>query len=143
MKKFSFPLGRVMDWRETQARIEESKLQNLYAQLRAIDLRIAQVLEERAQSQKTVLAAPAVSGFEFAALDAFRRFSVLEHTRLERSRADCSRRVAAQIQVVALKRRDVRLLERLKQQRLVAWHADFNREIDAQAEESHLAKWNR
>jgi hypothetical protein len=143
MKRFSFPLGRVMDWRETLARIEESKLENLYAELRAIDARIAAVLEERAQSQKMVLAAPAVSGTELAALDAFRRFSVLEHMRLDRQRADSSRRVAAQIQIVALKRRDVRLLERLKQQRLIAWQAGFNREIDSQAEESHLARWNR
>ena len=35
MKKFCFPLDRVMEWRRTQARIEESKLERLYAELRA------------------------------------------------------------------------------------------------------------
>jgi hypothetical protein len=47
------------------------------------------------------------------------------------------------MQILAVKRRDVRLLERLKQQRLTAWTSDFNKEIDAQAEESHIAKWRQ
>jgi hypothetical protein len=89
-----------------------------------------------------LLLVSSTTGSELAAVAAFRRFSVAEHTRLERLRADCSKRAAAQAQVVAGKRRDVRLLERLKQQRFTAWHAGFNHEITAQAEETHLAKWN-
>ncbi len=143
MKRFSFPLGRVMDWRGMHARLEELKLENLYAELRSIDAKIAALLEERSLSDQAVLDASVVAGSELAALSAFRRFSVAEHTRLGCLRADCSQRVSAQIQVVAAKRRDVRLLERLKQQRLAAWSVEFNREIDAQAEESHLAKWTR
>ena len=142
MKKFTFPLSRVMDWRDTQARVEESKLENLYAELRAIDTQIAAVLAARAQSDEAVLTVASVTGAELAAIDTFRRFSVAEHTRLNRVRRECSKRIAAQIQAVAAKRRDVRLLERLKQQRLVAWKTDFSKEIDAQAEESHLARWN-
>jgi hypothetical protein len=131
-----------MDWRGAQARIEEVKLENLYAELRANDAKIAALLEERARADQAVLAASVVTGSDLGTLAAFRRFSVAEHTRLDRLRADCSQRVAAQLQVVAIKRRDVRLLERLKQQRFSAWSADFNREIDKQAEESHLAQWN-
>ena len=37
MKKFAFPLGRVMEFRRMQARLEEVKLEGLYAGLRAID----------------------------------------------------------------------------------------------------------
>src|SRR5260370_30076795 len=101
MKKFTFPLGRVMDWRDTQARIEESKLENLYAELRAIDTQIAAVLSARAQSDEAVVTAASVTGAELAAIDTFRRFSVAEHTRLDRIRCECSKRVATQIQVVA------------------------------------------
>ena len=66
-----------------------------------------------------------------------------EHTRLEKSRAECSKKVAAQIQAVAAKRRDVKLLEHLREQRREVWTRDFHRELDAQADESYLAKWNR
>lgn len=141
MKTFSFPLGRVMDWRHTQARLEESKLERLYAERRGIDAREAALTKERSQAQAAVLGATSVTGAELAALGTFQRFAVAEHTRLEKVRADCSGRIAAQLQVVTSKRRDVRLLERLKQQRLKTWEREYGREIDAQADEAYLAKW--
>lgn len=142
MKKFDFPLGRVMDWRETQARVEESKLETLYAELRAIDSQQHALNIERDAAEKSV-AARGATGTELARLGEFRRFTVAERTRLEKLRAECSQRISAQIQVVATKRRDVKLLERLKQQKLIAWNHEMNREIDAQADEAYLAKWNR
>jgi flagellar biosynthesis chaperone FliJ len=142
MKKFSFPLGRVMDWREAQARIEESKLEGLFAELRAIDMQEAALLQEREAAEQWV-AARGATGIELDRLGQFRRYSVAEHTRLEKIRSDCAHRIAAQIQVVASKRRDVRLLERLKHHKSMAWNRNLSREIDAQADEAFLAKWNR
>ncbi|HWZ29756.1 MAG TPA: hypothetical protein VNX18_00380 [Bryobacteraceae bacterium] len=142
MKKFSFPLGRVLDWRETQAIIEESKLERLYAELRVIDANEAALIRQRDESNRALLAAPATTGADLAALDTFRRFTAAEHVRLEQRRVDCSKRIAAQIQTLALKRREVRLLERLKARRFAAWNQEFNREIDAQADEAYLAKWS-
>jgi hypothetical protein len=141
MKKFAFPLDRVMDWRGTQVRIEEMKLEVLYAELRGIDGQIAAVVTARDQSAQALITAASVTGAELAAIDAFARFSVGEHARLSYARVDCSRRTDAQMQVVTAKRRDVRLLERLKGQQLLKWNAEFSKEIDAQAEESHIAKW--
>lgn len=142
MKKFHFPLGRVIDWRQTQARLEESKLEALYAEQREIDLRRAAVNRERETAERAVVARGA-SGVDLERLAEFHRFSIAENTRLEKLRADCSQRIAKQIQVVAAKRRDVRLLERLKQQKLIAWNHELAREIDAQADEAYLARRNR
>ncbi len=141
MKKFTFPLGRVMDWRDTQARIEESNLERLYADLRGIDARKAMLQKQRTEAQTALLKTTSVTGAELSTLDSFRRFTLAEHTRLEKLRAECSGKIVAQIQVVASKRRDVRLLERLKQQRLTTWKHEYAREIDAQADEAYLAKW--
>lgn len=141
MKKFVFTLERVMDWRRTQARVEESKLERLYAELRGIDARQAAVLEERAESEEALRTANVSTGLELAALDAFQRFTVAERARLESARLECRKRSAAQIQIVAAKRRDVRLLERLREQRLKTWETELGREIDAQADEAFLAKW--
>ncbi len=143
MKKFEFPLGRVMSWRQTLQQIEESKLQNLYAELRSIEASEAALLEERESSQKTVLARASVTGSELATLDAFRRFAVAEHTRLEQRRAECVKKIAAQVLVVAQKRRDVRLLEQLRSSRLTTWRRELEREIDSQADEAYLARWRR
>lgn len=143
MKKFTFPLGRVMDWRAMLARIEESKLEQIYAELRAIDSRLGELARERTEAERALQGKKSAMGAELAAHDAFRRFLFAERNRLEGERAGVQQRIAAQMQIVAKKRRDVKLLEGLKDQRLAKWRAEFGREIDAQAEESHLAKWNR
>jgi flagellar biosynthesis chaperone FliJ len=143
MKKFQFSLGRVMDYRQTLERVEEAKLQTLYAELRGIDERKASINDERTRSERAVREEKRPSGLELAALDTFRRFAVAELTRLEQKRAECAKRVAAQIQVVAQKRRDVRLLDQLRGSRLKAWQREADREIDQYAEEAYLAKWGR
>ena len=143
MKKFAFPLGRVMDWRGALVRAEEARLEQIYAELRAIDARAARLDREREQSERALAHARSATGAELAAVDTFRKFVFTERIRLEGLRAGVQQRIAAQIQVVAKKRRDVKLLERLKDQRYEKWRTDFAREIDAQADESFLAKWNR
>lgn len=143
MKKFHFPLSRVIDYRETLERAEEAKLQDLYAELRAIEAQEAELKNERARSEAAVRAAKTATGSELAALDAFRRYAVAEHTRLEQKRADCMKRIGSQIQVVTQKRRDVRLLENLRAARMLEWKREADREIDMHAEEAYLSKWNR
>jgi hypothetical protein len=143
MKKFEFSLGRVLDWRGTLARIEESKLERLYAELRAIESSEAALVAERTRSERALAEAASHTGAELAAHDTFRRFAVNEHTRLEQRRAECKKRISEQIPVVAQKRRDVRLLEHLKEKRHLDWQRDLAREIETQAGEIYLAKWSR
>src|SRR5689334_2107918 len=110
MKKFTFPLDRVLDWRRTQARIEEAKLEALHAEAAAIDARQAALDRESSESELSLVAAAMVTAVELAAGSAFRRFAALERGRLEAHREDCRRRVDAQMQLVTVKRREVRLL---------------------------------
>ncbi len=74
MKRFTFPLSRVMDWRRMQARAEELKLEQLYAEMRGIDAREAELDEERSGSERALIAARESTGEEMAALGAFQRF---------------------------------------------------------------------
>jgi flagellar export protein FliJ len=143
MKKFHFPLDRALDWRRTQARIEESKLERLYAALRTIDARDAAFHDQRAQSETALLSAGGATGQELAALDAFQRHVRAEQARLKQARQECGKQIAAQIEAVTRKRRDVKLIENLKQRRLDGWTAELGREIDRDADEAFLAKWNR
>ena len=143
MKKFVSPLDRVAAFRRSQARMEEAKLEALYAQLRALEAREVVLLEERAASETELLSAPATTGEDWSALDTFRRFMDAERVRLERQRAECRQRISTQMPVVTAKRRDLRLLDRLKEQRLKDWKAELGSEVDAQADEAYLAKWNR
>jgi flagellar export protein FliJ len=141
LKKFHFPLDRVLDWRRTQGRLEEAKLEQLYREAHDLEARQQALLQERADSEQAVLAAPSTTGLQLAALGEFSRFTTAQHALLERQRAECAKLVAAQVQVLTAKRREIRLLERLREQRLDGWSADLDREIGAQADEAFLAKW--
>ena len=143
MKKFHFPLDRALDWRRTQARIEESKLERLFTALRTIDAQDAALHDERARSEAALLSASDVTGQDLAALDAFHTHVRAEHSRLTQARQQCGKQIAAQIEAVTSKRRDVKLIENLKQRRFDGWTAELGREIDRQADEAFLAKWNR
>jgi hypothetical protein len=143
MKKFVFRPARVLDWRSAQARIEEANLERIYAERRAIDQRAQSLAQQQHEAQTALVAAKSVSAGDLAALDTFHRFATGEFIRLETMRFECDKRVAAQIGVVAAKRRDVRLLERLKEKEQASWTRQFDREMEAQAGESYLARWNR
>ena len=138
MKRFAFPLDRVMGWRRTQAHIEESKLERLHAEMRAIESRTAEVLNEREHSEAQIVAAGSATGMELAALDSFKKASVAECARLADAAADARKRIAAQLQVVTQKRRDLRLLENLRDRKLRAWKSELDREIDREASELYL-----
>jgi len=155
LKKFIFPLDRVLEWRRTQQRLEEVKLERLNADLGALDSRLRMLEAERRRAlaeltgglgELTETRAGAqhhVTGFDLAAVDRYRKSAAEQASRLAASRIELAGRLAAQVQELANRRRDVRLVERLREQRFQAWRAGFMQEIDRQAEETHIAKFNR
>jgi flagellar export protein FliJ len=142
MKKFAFPLDRVLDFRRMQSRVEEIKLESLYAELRATDTREAALIAQKAQSEKALRTEKSVSGFDLELFATFREAMAIEHNRLQQARADCGKRIDVQLAVLVVKRREVKLLEKLKAQRFEKWENEMFKEIDQQAEEAYLAKWN-
>ena len=143
MKKFLFPLARVMHFRNMQARLEEIKLEGMYAELRAIDARKTSLREQHDQSEKSLKSSAAVTGLELELHDSFLQSVKIESEKLDSARAACQKKIEAQMAVVTSKRRDVKLLEKLKEQRFEKWQAEMFKEIDQQAEEAYLAKWNK
>jgi flagellar export protein FliJ len=141
VKKFNFPLARVMEFRRLQARMEEIKLEGLYAELRAIDTREVALIEESVQSEKALRAATSVTGFDLELFDSYRQAAKEERKRMDKARGECRKKIDAQLQVLIVKRRDVKLLEHLKEQRFEKWEKEMFKQIDQQAEEAYLAKW--
>jgi hypothetical protein len=139
MKKYSFPLSRVMAWRQAQVQVEQAKLERLHAELRAFEGRAAILRADVQRSHKALVLSRAATGAELAALDAFRRSAALQCAHLETAAAGCRQRIAVQKQAIIQRRREFRLLERLHERRFAAWTADYGREIDHQADELYLA----
>ena len=124
-----------------QARLEEIKLEGLYAEMRAIESRDSALVLQGEMSEKALRAAPSVTGFDLELFGSYRSSLKQERTRIERARADCRQKIDVQLRVLTAKRREVRLLEKLKEQRVEKWELEMFTEIDQQAEEVYLAKW--
>jgi len=56
---------------------------------------------------------------------------------------DCAKRTRDQQQRCLLARRDEQLLLKLKERRLHEWQYEMQKELDENASEAFLAKWNR
>ena len=143
MKKFQFPLDRVLDWRRTQARMEQIKLQRMLAELRQLELQAASVLGEREAAQRAVVQSSSSLGSELQTFSSYRTASAKRSAALERDRSASLERISAQREVLSRKERDVRLLEKLREDRLRQWVQEQDREIDQQAAESHLGRWGK
>jgi hypothetical protein len=143
MKKFAFPLERVLSWRHTQARLEEAAMGRTQAELQALDLRCAALGQSVQDARAKLLAAPSTTPVEIGALEHFRSSASAQTGFLLQTRRGLEQKLARQMQQVVERRREARLLEQLREQRLAAWQAAAAREIDQQAEESHLARFVR
>ncbi len=126
-----------------QARVEEIKLENMYAELRAIDAKEVALIQQSVEAEKELRKQQSVSGFDLELFGAHREATKTERQRMDKARAACRDRIDAQMQVVTAKRRDVKLLEHLKMKRFETWEKEMFKEIDQQAEEAFLAKWKR
>jgi flagellar FliJ protein len=143
VKRFVFRLESVLRWRRSLFEQEQNRLRALVAERDAILLRLKELEELRQRAEQALLEAPAVTGSELAALEAYRRRLNLERARKQQELTDCEARIEAQRQRVLEAQRRVRLLERLRERRFSEWEAELNRELEALAAESYLARWKR
>ncbi len=125
-----------------QARLEEIKLEGLYAELRAIEMREVALIQECMACEKALRAATSLTGFDLELFDSYRQGMKEEQKRMDKARGECRKKIDAQLQVLIVKRRDVKLLEHLKEQRFEKWEKEMFKRIDQEAEEAYLAKWS-
>ncbi len=143
MKKFAFRLDRVLEWRKTQERLEEIKLESLHADLMTLESRRRGLEDARSRAFLDLVRAGSVTGFDLAMLDTYRKSAGVQASRLTAERRELDGLIAKQIQELAGRRRDVRLIERLREQKFEKWRGAFQQEIDREAEEIHLSKFAR
>jgi len=143
MKKFSFPLDRVLTWRNTQTRLEEASLEKLRAELRALDQQRTEVDRLLVDARDSLLGSHSASSMEIAALEHYRAAAAQHVVRIAHDRAALEQKIAKQMTAVAERRRDARLLEKLRERRLAEWNVAADREVEQLAEESYMSKFSR
>ena len=140
MRRFSFSLGSVLEFRRRQLEIVESRLSEVSRSQSGLRELAA---TRRRQSLLAVAGlphTPALSGAELRATEHWLTRLEDEHRGaleaaqgLERDRQRCLREMIEM-------RRKVKLLERLRSRKLGTYLRDLDREQEAQAAEFHLAR---
>jgi hypothetical protein len=142
VKKFSFGLDRVRQWRAEQVESEKLNLRRLFDERHALEAAGALLDREQSTEEKNVRAQTKLEAQQLRALDAFRVFVKSEKLRLAARIADCDCRIAAQRRRLLDVRRQFKLLERMKTREWNDWNLALEREIDGLAAEVHLSQWN-
>jgi hypothetical protein len=143
VKKFAFPLERVLAWRRTEARIEEAVLDRIKAELCELDRRRAELERSLREARDGLLQSAFATAPEIAALEHYRANSTAQAAQIAQLRVDLEKKLEHQSRIVAERRRDTRLLERLRERKLEQWRADLSREVEQMAEESHISRMVR
>jgi len=143
VKRFSFPLQRVLEFRRQQEQAERLRLETLAVERARF---LARAVELEAQSRdlrgecvrrQQISAVDLQQAYEYAqALGRHRELALEDATRAERQRRDQMARVFES-------RRRVQLLERWRARKLAQYAKRSDREQDALAMELHLGRLPR
>ena len=140
MKAFRFSLEKVLAWRRTQLELEQVRHRQRLAEVAALDRARAELEAAGIQAEVQVRALPIVSGSDLAALGEFRRAVRARENQIAPRRAQAAQAAETQLLHVLEAQRRVRLLEKLRDRKLVEWKAEETRELEALASESALAR---
>ncbi len=141
MTTFQFRLERVLRWRQARLELEQFALGRIAADCKRWDTLMVKLENSRAEAETLLLSPHPVTGNELEALARYK-----EHLGRERQvaldhRLECERKMEQQRARLLAARREYRLLERLRQVRRAEWETAVNREFEALAAESYLARW--
>jgi hypothetical protein len=143
MKSFRFPLERALDWRRTELQLAEARLQQQLAALAGLDRDRAELAALGARTEQAVREFNPLAGRDLTALGSFRLLIKVREKELAARRVECQRELAARQAGLLEARRRCRLLERLQERRRAEWQQARDRELEALASDSYLARWSR
>lgn len=142
MKRFRFPLQRLLNYRRSRLAGEQARLDHLLAeQVRLEERRAALGREERTVAE-SIRRLPVLTAEQLTAVACYRRYAASELARLASESALAAARVAAQREAVLSARREVEVLEKLRERRHEGWRRELDQETERQTAELVVARWS-
>jgi hypothetical protein len=140
MKRFDFPLERVRRWRLEQANLEELKLEQLHAERIRLTATKRQIEADALREAQQVLAQESMDPLDLTSLDSYRLYARQRVHEIEYFQRQCDAKILDQRQRVIEARRQVELLDKLRQRALDEWTAAADKEYEDLAAEMFLAR---
>jgi hypothetical protein len=143
MKRFSFQLQTALEWRRRRMEQAQIKLQQMESQHAALQAEAEQVERSFCESRKETLDSPMLLAGDLTALAEYREAVNLRKERIGRETSKLESGICRQKTLMVDATREFRLLEKLRDRRMEEWRKGCDRELEAEAGELYLAKWNR
>ncbi|HLX45791.1 MAG TPA: hypothetical protein VKR43_20250 [Bryobacteraceae bacterium] len=143
MKTFKFPLQRVLEWRALLMRTEEEKLATLQNKLAGLIARDQALTDAEHQAETGLATTPLLNGLDLQQFASFQLRVRSERASLKAARAQCEAQTVEQRKKLLKARKDVRVLEKLRERRWEAWTYLNDREVETIAAEAYISKWAR
>jgi len=143
MKRFRFQLEMALQWRKQRVATQQAVLEEIVGRRTQLLLRRNQLLEEYERSESDTLGTNVVTGDDLRALDSYRRAVQFQQAQLLREEAKLTEAIERQRKVVMEENRQCKLLERLKERKQASWQREMDRELENDASDGYLAKWNK
>ncbi|MFN8939127.1 MAG: hypothetical protein ACK5ZJ_05240 [Acidobacteriota bacterium] len=139
MKRFQFPLERVLRYRRSQADLEQAKLSRLEGELAKLR-RQRQDLIEGFQAEVRQAGASSLRRLE---LGRYRMVVERQAQRLDQAIAEKSQQVAGQREVYRKVNQAAEVLQKVKGKQYLNWEKELAKELDALAMDSYLSRWKQ
>lgn len=141
MQRFRFGPDKILHWRRTQVQVAEEKLREANNRVRLERGRVDLVARHRTDLANYVGGADSFDTRDLAAAGAFgellSKTAAAADQMLAQAQAEHTRRLRAVVEA----KRQVELLERLKEKRFSEWSRLAEREAATQAEEAHRTRF--
>lgn len=139
MKRFDFPLSRVLDLRQQQAGLERARLEGLFKTLNQI-LAARAALKQELEDARAALRQSPASGNDLQLFSGFERHIHSRCATLDHDTQLLHRQVREQQEKTREADRQVKLLENLRAQRFKEWTYQCDKELEELASDSHRSR---
>ena len=141
MKRHSFPLGRVLDWKTVIAQQEQMSLEALQRQ--RCDIQSSLLSLDQAIRGLCDSSSDAVSGHELACSARARAAIQRQKSVTEQHQVACEKQIMTQQERFRSAETERRLFDKLRERSRSEWKASLARETDSDASDLYLGSWSR
>lgn len=141
MKRFSFQLDRVLDWKTVVAQQEQLTLDSLHREREGMTASLLALTNRIEDLSKDAHAAE--SGHELAYSAQARLALLRDKQKQEQAHAACETRIMFQQGKLRTAETERRLVDKLKERSFTDWSADVDRELEEVSSDLFLSGWNR
>lgn len=140
MKRFRFPLERVLEWRRLEANLEAATLASLLGEKHRLQQAAEELEAQVLDATIAIQGRASLDACDLASLDAFRKWAKRRREEFQVQKAKLLVRTEDQRCRLLAARRKVQVLERLKERMRHEWSREYDRETEQLAAESYLAR---